>query len=504
MNARSWRRLVPKLLLAVTVGAVFFESGLRLLLTSPWTRDSRLARELGNPRRFAFAHEDLYWRFVRRLATHEAAAFEPPHDPALGWTWPGIEPRTYVHAEESRLGERRPVLLFGDSYSACLTDAQVCFQGLMESSDLAEQCQLLNYGVSGYGFDQICLLARAAVPRFAERDPVVVIGLLVDDDLTRSLLSLREYPKPRLGVEDGRLVVPQSTVPTPAQYRADPEPLPPSWAWAWAHQAIRVDPLEDPDSPQRREARDLTRALLAELVCDLRARDVEHFFLLFYVPQSFATPPESDWRTTLLCETLDELGAPWYDVRKELARRLADDGGTIQDFYIPYDHFGGGHYDADGNAAAFAVLRRGLEEVADLRAPRAGAPPAWAFRSRVGTDGGVVDFQREVESPFDRVPSETCLFLRAPRTTSTAITYELSGLRRRFAANLWAYDPDRPDGSFTLLALLDDRPVWERTLRPSDVPQAFELDLSGARTLELRLEPHGSRGCVVLSDPRLE
>jgi hypothetical protein len=105
--ARTKRRLGLKLLLALAVGAVFFEVGLRALLTSPWTADSALAREIGAPARFAWTSQDLYWRLVNRLSTSEAPTFEAPHDPVLGWTWPRIAPGTYAHSDEAEQAERR-------------------------------------------------------------------------------------------------------------------------------------------------------------------------------------------------------------------------------------------------------------------------------------------------------------------------------------------------------------------------------------------------------------
>lgn len=496
------RRFALRLLLAAAVGALFFEGGLRALITSPWTKDTRLAREIGAPRRFAYSHEDLYWRFVARLQTSEAPVYEPPHDPHLGWTWMGIEPGTFEHVDERIAQGRRPVLLFGDSYSACLTPPEDCFQGLMERSELGDRYRLINYGVCGYGFDQICLMTRAAIGRYAGRDPAVVVGLLVDDDLVRSLLSLREYPKPRLRVEQGRVVGPERPVPSPAQYSADPEALPPSWAWAWLRQALREHPMDDAGSAERAEVAELTRALLRELVADLRAREVDFFFLLSHAEFSFPARPD-EWRTGLVTGTLDELGAPWYDVREELARRVAA-GAAIGDFYLPLHVPGGGHYDADGNAAAFAVLLRGLSEVCGVELQGDGAPGPHNFRRDVGPNGGIATFSRGPDGPFDSVPSATRMVLRAPRERPSSAHYRLNGATRRFRAQAWAHDPDGQPSTYELAALVDGRPAWSAALRAGEDAQELALDLQGAQALELRLSVHAGRGCVVLSDPTFE
>jgi hypothetical protein len=488
--------------LALAVGALFFELGLRLLCTWPWTRETALARTVGSPARFAFSHEDLYWSFVSRLATSEAAGFEPPHDPELGWTWPRIRPGSYEHAEEPWLEGRRPVLLFGDSYSACLTGRAACFEALHEASPLAVHSMLLNYGVCGYGFDQTWLLTRAGVARHAEDDPAVVIGILLDDDLRRMLLSLREYPKPRLRVADGRIVVPDGPIASLADLRAAPPPPPLLWSWTWMRQALRSNPLDDPASDERRELEELARVLLRDLVEGLRARELDFFFLLFHPAQGFSSP--GDWGTRLVCDALDELGAPWYDVREELARRLAACGGSLEDFYIPMDQPGGGHYDADGNAAAFAVLAQGLEERCGLSARLDGPPPVFAFRRTIGGGGGMSSFSRGPHPPFDVVPSASRLILRAPRTAPSAITYGLQDRAERFRARVWAHDIQGAPTEFELAAILDGVTAQRLVLRAGEPPREMEVDLRGVGEFALSLAVHSGQGYLVLSDPELE
>lgn len=501
---RDPRGVWLKLLFASAFGIALLEGGMRLLLTSRWTAHTELARNIGAPTRFAWPSQDLYWRFVRRLATREAATFEPPHDPVLGWTWTDIEPGTYAHTAEADLRGRRPVLLFGDSYSACLTPREQRFEGLMQQDLLSKRNLLLNYGVCGYGFDQTYLLVRAALDHWAERDPVVVIGLLVNDDLNRMLLRLREYPKPRLRVEDGRVVVPAERVLSLGEWQADPPPLPRSWAWTWLRHAFAKDPMRGPDSPEGREVEELTRAMLRELVADLRARELDFFFVLFHSQQYFPAPTAGDWRTQLVCGELDALGAPWYDVREELARRLAQDGGAIEDFYIPLDQPGGGHYDAEGNAAAFAVLLRGLDEVCGVRLVPGDAPEPWAFLRLFADGGGLAEYATEPAAPYDRVPSASRLVLRARHGSPSAIRYALGRMVQRFRARAWAYEPGDAAAEFELTAFVDGRPPQVLRIAAGAPPQALELDLAGADVLVLRLAPHAARGCLVLADPAFE
>jgi hypothetical protein len=207
--------------------------------------------------------------------------------------------------------------------------------------------------------------------------------------------------------------------------------------------------------------------------------------------------------TELVCEALEDIGAPWYDVREELARRLAEDGGAIGDFYVPEGRPGGGHYDGDGNEAAFAVLLRGLDEVCGVRLLPGDVPEPWAFLRHYG-EGGLAEYSTGPASPFDRVPSEARVVLRAPRGTPSAIVYSLGSAVQRFRAGVWAYEPEDAAAEFELTALVDGRPARVLRVQAGAPPQALELDLAGVDELELRLSAHTARGCVVLVDPLLE
>lgn len=89
--------------------------------------------------------------------------------------------------------ERRPkILFFGDSYvesAACSDDT------ITTKLEALTGVDTLNYGVGGYGLDQIALYYERVVPRFDRDDTLVLIGL-IQDDLERTLLKVRTSPKP--------------------------------------------------------------------------------------------------------------------------------------------------------------------------------------------------------------------------------------------------------------------------------------------------------------------
>ena len=77
------------------------------------------------------------------------------------------------------------------SYRNCLTP-------------LVPERTVLNYGVSGYGVDQIYLRFLDTFGHYD--DPIVLIGIQ-DRDLDRSILTIRGRQKPQLRIENDELVV---------------------------------------------------------------------------------------------------------------------------------------------------------------------------------------------------------------------------------------------------------------------------------------------------------
>lgn len=95
------------------------------------------------------------------------------------------------HQDAGNIGRRRPVLLFGDSFAAGVGDAE-SFQNILNHDEaFSRDYYLLNYGVSGYGVDQIYLMLQHTLPLYQR---TIVIFSLMTFDLDRSILTFREAP----------------------------------------------------------------------------------------------------------------------------------------------------------------------------------------------------------------------------------------------------------------------------------------------------------------------
>jgi hypothetical protein len=114
--------------------------------------------------------------------------------------------------ETSNLGTRsthdyaaggRKIVFFGDSFvesAACSNDT------LTAKLEKLTGIDTLNYGIGGYGLDQIFLYFERVVPTL-ERDHDLFLVGLIEDDLGRILLKVRTSPKPYFTIADGKLAL---------------------------------------------------------------------------------------------------------------------------------------------------------------------------------------------------------------------------------------------------------------------------------------------------------
>lgn len=475
------------------------ECSLRFLLFSHVADQWPIAKSFRDPSRFADWRIGERWFVLNYLWTsawghgHERPPWAPHQDDRLGWTSARFLPETYVHLAESTLGSRRPVLLFGDSFSACVTPEGTCFESLMDESRTGSECGLLNYGVAGYGLDQTYLLLLSAVGRFASRRPIVVVGIMVDDDLDRCRLDFRDWPKPRFRVENGRLLVPDVRIPTGEEYLARHPPLPASYLWSMLLMSLtntKTGSFPEADA----EKQELSRQILRAIVSELRGRDLPFFFLLFNDSDHIADQRTNGWRQTLVREELDALGAPYVEARDELRLMAAADRKELSSYFTPDKHLV-----ARGNVAAFATLLRGLTiSAAGIMVPRA----AWAFEATSDAEGGGVVRYECGSHGFLRTSGGERLILRGGREPTT-VRYALFGAARTFRSTAWAIGSAQDQG-VEVSAVVDGSVRWSGILRPKGEHRSITVDLRGAQRLELVVPARQDgthNACAVISDP---
>lgn len=193
---------ITLLLGSILVTFSIAEFGLRYMLFSKSDSFASLKEPSAYTHYLLDHHENFYnenyWKLVNQF--REGMNVEHPHS-LLGWCGK-FSRETLQHKEEGNLLGRRPVLLYGDSFAQCV-DSVRCFEDVLNSDSVfSARHYLLNYGVGGYGVDQISLLFEETYKKF--EDPFVVFSLLTTD-LDRSMLAFRDAQKPYFKIINGEL-----------------------------------------------------------------------------------------------------------------------------------------------------------------------------------------------------------------------------------------------------------------------------------------------------------
>ena len=489
-----------RLLLALVATLSLMELGLRYLLFGGDSLAQRLGAGIRQEAHFAGPRDDVYWK-LRVVLAGELARPHELADPRVGWISRRILPGTFQHRQEERVGARRPVLVYGDSFAHCKVPPEDCWAELMENSAWSEDWAALNYGVEGYGFDQTVMLMLDSIDSWAERDPFVIVSVMLDDDLDRSMLTFRGWSKPRFergpqGQLERNVVAPEDMDP---QAAARPLGVP-SYLYrlflrsAWVPEGLR-GALQDLEGDIER-TRELNAAILERAHSELLSRDIEHCFLLFHGSRLLSV--RDSWREEVVLETLQQLGAPYVSTRSSFdSDRLRFDR-QIDDYFIP-EGPGSGHYNPIGNRVAFGTLQRallGMHEGSTLLVDFADVRQTnWPEELRD-------QLYRTGPGPEYREPQDHWRLVLPVHGDGkpTSMRYAVWGPAKRFRARL------RPaqDASGTLLFTVrqEEELIFRRRIQPDTRPIEIDLELQNPESIALTCKAlDGQASAVVLSAP---
>ncbi len=98
---------------------------------------------------------DDYWKLNYLFRRNGFNVTKP--DSLLGWTG-FFHHNSYQHYDMKAVKDKKVVLIYGDSFTMCV-DSTLCFQEILNADEaFSENHYMLNYGVGGYGTDQISIL----------------------------------------------------------------------------------------------------------------------------------------------------------------------------------------------------------------------------------------------------------------------------------------------------------------------------------------------------------
>ncbi len=251
-------------------------------------------------------------------------------DPVLGYVRrPGV---SYPGHETSRLGTRsvheyaadsRKIIFYGDSFVESNAPSSDTLTAKMERQSGID---CLNYGVGGYGLDQIYLLFERTYRRFDPDTTRFLIGV-IGEDLQRMLLKVRQGAKPYYAIENGVLRVQTDHVDAknPRSYF---ERYRPAFRLFLGRLAVEQIPWVRDFFTARRERqedakiRQLTRLLLQKV----NGSGVRVVFVLF-----------SDWRDGIMKAELQNQNMPYIDLQAFM-KEYAAVSGVPQPQMFPAGH----------------------------------------------------------------------------------------------------------------------------------------------------------------------
>jgi len=305
---RHWGKRLTIGLVSLCISVFVFECALR------WGLASSSVPTLGDPGRYfdPLCDED-YWRALRRGAYGEGLHRVGPNDrdPILGW----IPERNRLDANlalktgGSVTDEASPISLFGDSYMLGTASDGSRISDVMDAQ--LPRRSVHNFGVGGYGLDQIVLRHQDRLPALSPGD-VVVVGVLTTD-LDRTILQVRDAPKPRFEFDpSGQLIA----HPPDVDVNEDWFDRHPVQSWSLVGQRIhrtvalwraQSNPALHPDC-QRKAKEELGSALLMRLGRQCTENKLNCYLLVFYRPIDLEYG--AGWRRAVLTS---EYGMPVLD-----------------------------------------------------------------------------------------------------------------------------------------------------------------------------------------------
>ncbi len=451
----------------------------------------------------------------------------PGPDPILGWTGSALTSGNYRHVEEDQLRGRRAVLLYGDSFAQCNTPPEQCFQTILERSELGRQYAILNYGVGGYGLDQIYLLLKHSIDGFKDQNPIVIVSLLLESDLDRSLLEFRCWPKPRLDVVDGQL---RARGPVQTSVRKYLDQNPPSIrSYLWRLFLNRSSPFMARQRAQWRgdalfaqEKQSLNRKILVEIEHELSSRGLQHFFLIFHAEQgALKRGSNFEWQERMIEDVCAEFSIPLFDTRSYLAFAADDMAKNCARFY-GHEYPLIGHHNEIGNLVCFEAIRQGLlragpaaPDLAHLARLKslglfARNPPALVSTSLLGRAASVVTRGTTGEVLVAQRENPARLLLRAVDEGATTANFERFANASRFTGRLHTImdsGGDCNESGLRLSIQVNGVVVFEAEVPPAARPLTLDIDLRGKESVSFTVEGvRGPGNCnwVCIEEPRLE
>jgi hypothetical protein len=292
--------------------------------------DSNLFKQLRDPGKYANIYTDDYWKLYFAFGGGHPPP-KIPH-PILGWKG-FFDQDSYTHRDEGFVNGRKKVLLYGDSFAMCIDSVQ-CFEDILNADTIfSKNNYLLNYGVGGYGVDQIYLLCSLSLK--LHENPFVVISIL-PNDMDRSILTVRTGQKPYFELENNQLALKGVPLnPNPADFYEQNPPSIKSYIYARAFNSD-LNPFFDPNKMPldlKEKSLRLNEKIILQLNDMLKTAGVDYVFMIF----DNLYNPDGDWRYRHLMSFMHIHKIPYFGTNDLIADDAVNRDFVFDDYIINGD-----------------------------------------------------------------------------------------------------------------------------------------------------------------------
>ena len=266
-------------------------------------------------------------------------------DPLLGWSPPKTSSNPLgIETDSPYVPDfhRKTALFYGNSFvdGVMPTEEQIPQQ----LDHLLPDYAVYNYGVGGYGVDQIFLRFKKTYSAF--RKPLIIFGILTTD-LDRCVLTVRTAKKPYFVIEDNKLIV--RGVPIDSNLEQWLQQNPPrikSYFLSFIIQKLRQKRL----TYKQTEKKQINALIIEEIVRESRDQNLPLLFVIFYPEKELR---KISWRELFLKAQFDRLAVPYADTKVILLRKAEQESVDISKYYHPKN----GHLNELGNMVIAEALR---------------------------------------------------------------------------------------------------------------------------------------------------
>ncbi|MCX8080585.1 MAG: hypothetical protein N3F09_05030 [Bacteroidia bacterium] len=236
---------------------------------------------LRKPEMYSNYRHDDYWKLYYMFD----GQYKPPKDPhpLLGWSYSFFNEKNYMHRDSLSGVDKIPVLMYGDSFTQCAHDSIICFQEFLnQDTSFNKTHYLFNYGIGGYGVDQMVLLFYKSWRNFKNKNPIIIINIM-PCDMDRSILTFRTGQKPKFILRNDSLIL--TNVPInhdPNEFIKNNPPEIKSYLWRlYLNSKLSFKNQNVSTEAFKRIVWNLNKRILSDALDTIKKNNLKYLFIIF-------------------------------------------------------------------------------------------------------------------------------------------------------------------------------------------------------------------------------